>query len=331
MPKLKSTDRVFVAGHNGLVGSSIFKTLKSKFSCEIVTKDRSELDLTDASSVEAFFKTEQPTVVFLAAAKVGGIQANNLQPAEFIFENIQIQNNVIWNSYKHGVHRLVFLGSSCIYPKHCVQPMKESDLLSGPLEPTNRPYAVAKIAGLELVESLRRQYGCDYFSVMPTNLYGLHDNFDLETSHVLPALIRKFIVGKELEYPAIELWGSGRPLREFLHASDCADAIVHLASTWEPPRDKTYCSHVNVGSGEEVSIEQLAFMVAETVGYQGKIRWNISVADGTPRKLLDSSILRSTGWSPRLNLKNGIEQLITTLVNGSAVKNWIDYAKNTNS
>lgn len=305
MGLLKRSDKIFVAGHRGLMGSHIIDVCKRRGFQNLLTRTREQLDLRDQAAVEAFFASEKPDMVFLGAAKVGGIMANDLYRADFIFENLQIQNNVIWSAHKHGTHRLVFLGSSCIYPREAPQPMSEACLLTGKLEITNRPYAIAKIAGLELVHSLRLQYGHDYFSVMPTNLFGPRDNFHPENSHVLPGLMRRFHEANELSLPEVAVWGSGSPKREFMYAEDCAEACVFLAETVSKEQlDSSSVglekwSHVNIGSGEEVTIAELARLVASTVGYQGRIRFDLSKPDGTPRKLLDTSLLRRFGWQPR--------------------------------
>jgi GDP-L-fucose synthase len=292
--------RVFVAGHRGLVGSAILRRLKASGFGRVLTRDRAALDLRDPAAVESFFAREKPEHVFLAAAKVGGIHANSAFPADFIAENLSIQGNVIEASLRHKVKRLLFLGSSCIYPRLCPQPMKEEHLLTGPLEPTNEPYAVAKIAGIVMCRAFNRQHGTDFLSVMPTNLYGPGDNFNLETSHVLPALLRKFHEAKERGAAEVEVWGSGSPLREFLHVDDMADACLFLMGLEDAP------DLVNVGSGEEVSIRLLAESVGEAVGFKGRLRFDASKPDGTPRKLLDSSRLRALGWKAKVPLREGL-------------------------
>lgn len=313
---MKPDDKVFVAGHKGLVGSSIVEVLKAKSYSRLLTATRQELDLRRADAVEECFMRLKPDVVFVAAAKVGGIFANNTFRADFIFENLQIQNSVIWAAHRSGVRRLVFLGSSCIYPKAAPQPMPESCLLTGELESTNRPYAIAKIAGLELVQCLRQQYGRDYFSVMPTNLYGPRDNFDLQTSHVLPALVRKFCDAKRQNAKTVPIWGSGVPRREFMLNSECAEAVVHLAETLSyaqlqaSPIGSLGYSHVNVGTGQEVSIADLAKLIARLVDYRGELAFDSSKPDGTPRKLLDVSFLKSLGWQSKVTLEAGIKQTI---------------------
>ena len=297
--------RVFVAGHNGLVGSALVRELKARSYERLLTRSSSELDLRDQTAVGNFFRQERPEIVFLAAAKVGGIQANNTERWEFLYENLLIQNNILGNALEHDVKEVIFFGSSCIYPKLADQPLREEYLLTGPLEPTNEPYAIAKIAGLKLVEAANKEYGYRWLSLMPTNLYGPRDNFDLESSHVLPAMIRKFHEAKDrasrgLGQP-VKLWGTGSALREFLHVDDLARAACDLMATGES-------GLFNVGSGEEVSIRQLAELVAEVVGYDGAIEWDSTRPDGTPRKLLDSSKVRSTGWTPRIGLAAGLKQ-----------------------
>ncbi len=294
--------RVYVAGHRGLVGSAILRRLREKGYDSCVTRTRSELDLLDAAATEAFFQAERPEWVFLAAAKVGGIYANNTWPADFIRDNLAVQTNVVTSAHRAGVNKLLFLGSSCIYPKFAPQPIPESALLSGPLEPTNEPYAVAKIAGIVLCRSYNRQYGTNYISVMPTNLYGPGDNYDLETSHVLPAMIRKFDDAKRSGAREVVLWGTGSPKREFLHVDDLADACVFLMETYDGSEI------VNIGTGEDLEIRELATLVRDVVGYEGTIRWDVSKPDGTPRKLLDVSRLHALGWRHSIGLRDGIER-----------------------
>jgi GDP-L-fucose synthase len=291
--------RIYVAGAGGLVGSAILRKLRSSGYKNIITRTHAELDLTRQSDVETFFEEEKPDYVFLAAAKVGGILANDTYPADFIYINLAIQSNIINSAYKAGVKKLLFLGSSCIYPKFAVQPMTEDQLLTGALEQTNEPYAIAKIAGIKMCQSYRRQYGCDFISVMPTNLYGPHDNFDLETSHVLPALIRKFHEAK-LKGGKVVLWGTGSPRREFLHVEDLADACLFLMDGYDEGEI------INVGVGEDVSIRELADMIKRVVGYEGEVEWDTSKPDGTPRKLLDTSRLTALGWIPKISLEDGI-------------------------
>jgi GDP-L-fucose synthase len=296
--------KIYVAGHRGLVGSAIVRNLKQRGFTNIIGRTRDELDLLDQSKVNAFFDRERPEYVVLAAAKVGGIYPNNTYPAEFIYENLVPQTNVIHASYVSGVKKLLFLGSSCIYPRLAPQPMKEEYLLDGKLEPTNEPYAVAKIAGIKMCQAYNRQYGTKFVSVMPTNLYGPNDNFDLMNAHVLPALIRKFVEAKRKNKPVVEIWGSGSPRREFLHVDDCADACVYLLQTYDESEI------VNIGFGEDVSIKDLALLVKEAVGYDGELRFDTSKPDGTPRKLLDISRLRSLGWQPKISLSSGIAMTV---------------------
>ena len=292
--------RIFVAGHNGLAGGAILRRLRALGYDQLLLRSRQELDLIDQHAVERFFETERPEYVFLAAAKVGGIQANNTFPAEFLRDNLAIQTNVIHSAWKHGTAKLAFLGSSCIYPKHAAQPMRESELLTGPLEPTNEWYAIAKIAGIKQCQAYRRQYGFNAISLMPTNLYGPGDNFHLEHSHVLPALIRKFHEAKISGNPEVVMWGTGTPRREFLHVDDLADAAVHLMRTYEGE------DFVNIGVGEDIPIRELAQIVAETVGFEGRIVNDTSKPDGTPRKLMDVTRLHGLGWKARIPLREGI-------------------------
>jgi GDP-L-fucose synthase len=300
--------KIYIAGHRGLVGSALVRTLRAKGYDDLILKTREELDLLDAKAVDKFYKKESPDVVILAAAKVGGIQANNTQRADFIYQNLMIQNNVIWGAYKAGVKRLVCLGSSCIYPKNAPQPMPESCLLSSPLELTNRPYAVAKIAGLELVNSLRNQYGCDYFSVMPTNLYGINDNFHPVDSHVLPAFLRRVVEAKDEK--ELVIWGSGTPKREFLFSDDCAEAIVFLLEQKKLKFPSQYESHINIGSGQEISILDLVLLISKIVGFKGVVLNDPSKPDGTMRKLLDSGILNTMGWAAKTPLEDGIRKTL---------------------
>jgi len=292
--------KIYIAGHRGLVGSAILRRLQSAGYRNLVVKSSKELDLRDQCKVADFFEEEKPEYVFLAAAKVGGILANSTYPAEFICDNLAIQTNVIHQSYLHKVKKLLFLGSSCIYPKHAPQPMKEEYLLTGPLEPTNAPYAVAKIAGITVCQSYNRQYGTNFISVMPTNLYGPGDNFDLETSHVLPALIRKFHEAKVFGKPYVEVWGTGTPRREFLHVDDLADACLFLMLHYNDSEI------INIGVGKDISILELANLIKEIVGYEGEIRLDTTKPDGTPRKLLDVSKIRKMGWEPKYSLYEGI-------------------------
>ncbi len=294
--------RVFVAGHRGLVGSALVRRLSREPGVELLTLTRERLDLTEQAAVRDFFERERPDQVYLAAAKVGGIHANATYPAEFIQDNLDIQNHVIQGASRSGVERLLFLGSSCIYPRLSPQPIPESALLTGPLEPTNQPYALAKIAGLELCRSYNRQYGTDFRCVMPTNLFGPHDNFDLDTSHVLPALMHRFHQATRQNAPTVTVWGSGAPRREFLHSDDLADACVHVMNLPEDP------GLLNIGTGQDLTIAELAEMMCEVVGYQGDLRFDRSRPDGPPQKLLDVSRISATGWRPRRSLREGIEQ-----------------------
>ncbi|RYE07440.1 MAG: GDP-L-fucose synthase [Hyphomicrobiales bacterium] len=291
--------RVWVAGDRGMVGSAIVRRLASE-NCEVITASRQEVDLTDQAAVHAWMAARRPDVIFMAAAKVGGILANDAYPADFLYLNLMIAANVTHAAYQRGVRKMMFLGSSCIYPRLAPQPISESALLTGALEPTNEWYAIAKIAGIKLAQSYRRQHGCDFISAMPTNLYGPGDNFDLASSHVLPALIRKAHIAKEDGASSMTIWGSGAPRREFLHADDCADACVHLMKSYSD------AEHVNVGSGSDVTILELATRVAQVVGFKGDIVVDPSKPDGTPRKLMDSSKLRSLGWAPTISLDDGI-------------------------
>jgi len=301
--------RIFLAGHNGMVGSAIAEQINAE-DCKLVTRTRSDLDLTNSEAVQAFFQTEKIDQIYLAAAKVGGIHANHTYPADFIADNLAIELNVIQSAYKAGVEKLLFLGSSCIYPKLAKQPMSEEALLSGALEPTNEPYAIAKIAGIKLCESFNRQYGTDYRSVMPTNLYGPRDNFHPDNSHVIPALIRRIHSAKINNEPDVTIWGSGTPKREFLHVDDMAAACIHamnldlsiLSEHTHPNR-----SHINVGTGKDVSIDSLANTIANIIGYKGKLIYDTSKPDGAPRKLLDVSRLKKMGWKSEISLHQGLK------------------------
>lgn len=297
---LQPSSRIFVAGHRGLVGSAIVRRLENLGCRNLLLRKRSELDLRDQSAVQHFFSEERPEFVFLAAAKVGGIMANATQPAEFLYENLAIQNNVIHSAWKNGTRKLVFLGSSCIYPKFAPQPIREDSLLTGPLEPTNEAYAIAKIAGLKLCAAYRAQYGFPAISLMPTNLYGPGDNFDLEKSHVLPALIRRFHEARMRDVPEVTLWGTGTPRREFLHVDDLAEAACSLTENYDGAEP------LNVGVGEDVTIAELAALIARVVGYTGRIAYDHSKPDGTPRKLLDVSRIHALGWHARIPLEEGI-------------------------
>lgn len=299
---MDKNSKIYIAGHRGLVGSALLRELKKEGYNNIITRTHLELDLTRQSDVEKFFATEKPEYVFLAAAKVGGIVANSKYPASFIYNNLIIQTNVIDSAYKNQVKKLLFLGSSCIYPRLAPQPIKEEYLLTGELEPTNKAYAIAKIAGIIMCQSYAKEYGMNAISVMPTNLYGENDNFDLESSHVLPAMIRKFDDAKKNSLKEIVLWGSGSPKREFLHVDDLASACVFLMNEYSSPEI------VNIGSGEDLSILELANIVKKCVGYEGNIVWDSSKPDGTPRKLLDISKLKALGWSPKINLNDGIKR-----------------------
>ena len=313
---IKKSDKIFIAGHNGLVGSAIFSCLKKYGYENLLTQNKAELDLLNQEETRLFFKYEKPDSVICAAAKVGGILANKKYPAQFLYENLTIQHNIIHLSHKYGVKSLLFLGSACIYPKYAEQPIKEESILSGALEPTNEPYAIAKIAGIKLCQSYFRQFSKNFISVMPNNLYGMNDNFNLETSHVIPALIKKFHDAKVKCHDAVVVWGTGRPLREFLHVEDLAEAILFIINNINA--EEIYSkniSHINVGSGEEISIHNLAIMIKRIVGYKGLINFDESMPDGTPRKLLDSSLLIEKGWAPKINLETGIKDLYCSYKN----------------
>ncbi|MEM9858687.1 MAG: GDP-L-fucose synthase [Bacteroidota bacterium] len=296
--------KIYIAGHNGMVGSAILRRLQKEGFQNFVLRTSKELDLRVQKDVEEFFNAEKPDYVFLVAAKVGGILANNTYRAEFLYDNLMIQNNVIHQSHLTGVKKLMFLGSSCIYPKLAPQPLKEKYLLTGELESTNEPYAIAKIAGIKMCDAYRHQYGCNFISAMPTNLYGPNDNYDLKTSHVLPALIRKFHEAKAESKPIVEVWGTGSPMREFLHVDDMADACYFLMQNYDE------AGFVNVGIGEDISIKELAELIKGIVGYDGEIKWNTSKPDGTPRKLMDNSYLNKLGWVSKITLANGISTTI---------------------
>lgn len=301
MGKIEKTDKIYVAGHRGLVGSAIVRNLKAKGYGQVIGRTHKELDLTEQQAVRDFFEQERPDVVVLAAAKVGGIHANETAPAQFAYENMQIQCNVIKCCHDYQVKKLLFLGSTCIYPRMAPQPIPEDALLTGPLEKTNEAYAIAKIAGLKMCQFFKQQYGDDFISCMPTNLYGPYDNYDLQGSHVLPAMIRKFHEAKKNGAPTVELWGTGSPLREFLYVDDMADACVFLLENYSGE------SHVNIGTGKEVTIRQLAEIVKETVGYEGRIVWNDQMPDGTPRKLTDVTMLHELGWTHKVELPEGVK------------------------
>ncbi len=293
--------KVYIAGHRGMVGSAIYRKLKGDGFTNFVTRTSDVLDLRNQQQVADFFGTEKPDYVFLAAAKVGGILANNTYRAEFLYDNLQIQNNVIHHSYLNGVKKLMFLGSSCIYPKMAPQPLKEEYLLTGPLEDTNEPYAIAKIAGIKMCDAYRSQYGCNFISVMPTNLYGYNDNYHPQNSHVLPALIRRFHEAREQDLPFVTIWGTGAPKREFLFADDLADACYYLMQNYNE------AGLVNIGTGEDISIKDLALLIKKIINYQGEIRFDTSKPDGTPRKLMDVSKLHSKGWHHKIGLEDGIK------------------------
>jgi GDP-L-fucose synthase len=301
--------KIYVAGHNGMVGSAICRKLEEAAFQNVIVRSSSELDLRNQAAVNDFFEVEKPDFVFLAAAKVGGILANNSYRAEFIYDNLMIESNVIHASYQNQVQKLLFLGSSCIYPKMSPQPIKEEYLLTGELEPTNEPYAIAKIAGLKLCDSYRQQYGCNFINAMPTNLYGVGDNYHSQNSHVLPALIRKFHLGKRKGDAEVHLWGSGTPKREFLYVDDLASACIFLMQKHDGSES------VNVGVGEDLSIANLANIVREIVGFEGSVKWNTDIPDGTPRKLLDVSKLTGMGWKPTVGLKEGIKMAYADFVN----------------
>jgi GDP-L-fucose synthase len=297
---MEKNDKVFIAGHGGMVGSALVRRFEAEGFHNLLTRGRSQLDLSDAAAVAKFFAQEKPILVILAAAKVGGIKANNDAPVEFLLENLRIQNNVISAAHENGVRKLLFLGSSCIYPRHAPQPIPETALLAGPLEPTNEGYALAKIAGIKLCQAYSRQYGANFISPMPTNLYGPNDNFDLETSHALAALLRKAHEAKLNKAPELVVWGSGKPRREFLHVDDLADACLFLLEKYDSPEI------INVGTGEDLSIHELAELICDIVGFEGNLIWDKTKPDGTPRKLLDVSKLTKLGWQPAISLPEGI-------------------------
>jgi GDP-L-fucose synthase len=299
---MEKQNKIYVAGHRGLVGSAIVRNLKEKGYTNIIGKTHTELDLKNQNDVRKFFEEERPEYVFLAAAKVGGINANSICPADFIYENLEIQSNVIKAAFDYKVKKLLFLGSSCIYPKMCPQPIKEEYLLSGYLEPTNEGYALAKISGLKMCQFFKRQYGVNFISCMPTNLYGPNDNFDLNSSHVMPALIRKFHEAKLNNEEFVEVWGTGKPLREFLYVDDMADGCVFLMENYDGEE------HVNIGTGKEVSIRELAEIIKDVIGFNGKLKFNEVMPDGTPRKLLDVSRLEGLGWKYKMELRDGIKE-----------------------
>ncbi len=308
---MNKTSKIYVAGHRGLVGSAILRRLESEGYKNVIHRARKELDLTRQSAVEAFFEKERPEYVFLAAAKVGGIYANSTYPAEFIYSNLMVQTNIINAARFYGVEKLLFLGSSCIYPRDCPQPMKEEYLLSGYLEPTNEPYAVAKIAGIKMCQSYNKQYGTNFISVMPTNLYGPGDNFDLATSHVLPAMLRKFHEAKVANAPSVTIWGTGEPYREFLYVDDLADACVFLMERYS---SRDIGEFVNIGTGQEIQIHGLAVLINNIVGYSGEIQRDLTKPDGTPRKLLDVSRMKARGWEAKTSLEDGIKKTYAAYV-----------------
>jgi len=304
---MNKDSKIYIAGHNGMVGSALVRNLKSKDFNNLIYKSSSDLDLANQNDVDYYFKWEKPEYIFLAAAKVGGIHANNTLRAEFIFSNLQIQMNVIDTAHKYGVKKLQFLGSSCIYPKESPQPIKEDYLLTGKLEPTNQPYAIAKIAGIEICNAYRHQYGCNYISVMPTNLYGPNDNYDLQSSHVLPALLRKFHEAKKNNKPEVTMWGTGKPKREFLHVDDMADACVYLMQHHNSEQI------INIGTGEDISIIELARLIKEITGYKGTIKHDYDKPDGTSRKQLDVTLLHSLGWEHKVSLEDGVASVYSEL------------------
>lgn len=316
MNSISKTSKIYIAGHRGLIGSALARNLTKRGYANVIGRTRQELDLLDPQQTKDFLAAERPEAVIVAAALVGGIHANNTYRSEFIWQNLQIQNNLIWTAHELGIPNLIFLGSSCIYPRQAPQPMKEECLLTGPLEYTNRPYAIAKIAGMELVNCIRQQFKRNYFSVMPTNLYGPGDNFHPENSHVMPALIRRFVEAHNDSAPEVAIWGSGTPQREFLHVEDCADAICYLLETIQLgsletlPAAKDGWFHINVGSGVEVSIADLARTVSDAVGYKGQLTFDRTKPDGTPRKLMDNSALKAFGWNPKISLREGVEATV---------------------
>lgn len=305
---MNTNSKIYIAGHNGMVGSAILRRLKSEGFSNFVVRNSKELDLRNQQQVTDFFASEKPEFVFLAAAKVGGIVANNTFRGEFLYENLMIQNNIIHAAYVNGVKKLLFLGSSCIYPKLAPQPLKEDYLLTGLLEPTNEPYAIAKIAGIKMCDAYRSQYGCNFISVMPTNLYGPNDNYDLNNSHVLPALLRKFHTAKVANIPSVEIWGSGEPMREFLHVDDLAEACYYLMQNYNEP------GLVNIGVGQDISIKELALLIKKIVGYTGDLKFDTSKPDGTPRKLMDVSKLHSFGWKHKIELEEGIKNVYQSAI-----------------
>ena len=311
---ISPSDRIFVAGHRGMAGSAICRALQRKGYAHILTATRQELDLEDAEAVRAWFEANRPEVVVLAAAKVGGIYANDTYPADFLLQNLKIQNNVIESAWRSGSRRLLFLGSSCIYPRACPQPIKEEYLLTGPLEPTNEWYAIAKITGIKLCQALRIQYGFDAISLMPTNLYGPGDNYHPENSHVMAAMIRRFHEAKRANAPQVTCWGTGSPLREFLHVDDLGDAVVFCLEYWEPDGDEQF-PHLNVGTGTDLSIRELAELVANVVNYEGTVQWDASKPDGTRKKQLDVGKLAKHGWTAKISLAEGVSSTYANFAN----------------
>ena len=311
---MNKQDKIYIAGHRGMVGSAIVRRLQKDGYDNIITRTSKELDLKEQGAVREFFKSEKPDVVVLAAAKVGGIHANNVYRAQFLYENLMIESNVIHHAHESGTKKLLFLGSSCIYPKLAPQPLKEETLLSGFLEQTNEPYAIAKIAGIKLAESYRRQYGSNFISAMPTNLYGPNDNYDLNNSHVLPALIRKFHTAKTTGAASVEVWGTGSPMREFLHVDDLADACFFLLQNYDEEM------FVNIGTGVDLTIKELAEMIKDIVGYSGELKWNTEKPDGTPRKLMDVSRLHNLGWKHRIGLREGITSVYAEFAQSEMAK-----------
>ena len=307
-------DKIYIAGHKGMVGSAIVRNLTGRGFKNLILRNSAELDLRNQSSVNAFFEEETPDYVFLSAAKVGGIVANNIYRAEFIYDNLLIEANIINSAYKTAVKKLLFLGSSCIYPKLASQPLKEEYILSGYLEETNQPYAIAKIAGIELCNAYRSQYGCNFISVMPTNLYGSNDNYHPENSHVLAALLRKFIIATEEQLPFVEIWGSGKPKREFLHVDDLAEACYFLMQNYNE------AGLINIGTGEDISIMDLAYLIKDISGFNGEIKTNTSKPDGTPRKLMDVSKLKNIGWQASISLQSGIEKVYKELLQNNLLQ-----------
>ncbi|GAB4276909.1 MAG: GDP-L-fucose synthase [Candidatus Rifleibacteriota bacterium] len=317
---MEKNAKIYIAGHRGLVGSAIHRRLVKLGYNNFLLRTSQELDLRNAEKVREMLMDERPDYLFLAAAKVGGIQANNNYPADFIYDNLSMQNSLIHGSYLAGVKRLLFFGSSCVYPRECPQPIKEEYLLSGPLEKTNEAYAIAKIAGIKMCESYYRQYGTKFFAVMPTNLFGPFDNYDLENSHVLPALIRKFHEAKEKKQPKVTLWGTGNPMREFLHSDDLASAAVFLMSLPDEALFKEGFPLINIGCGKDIKISELANLIASIVGYDGKIEWDSTKPDGTPRKLLNVDKLKSLGWQPEISLEDGIKMTYQSFMAGEIKK-----------